>query len=433
MRQQAPDRDPSWTVLPRRRPPLPPPLPVADRESIEDAINIRLLLAEARAADDDVEDAAGSLLNVLSRVDTARRSARVAAEAALLSAARAQERALREMAALEREAAEDRLRRIKEVERALDGIDVRSDLDEFIECDRRDRPGARTRMGIDDDGGVASALAVLDSHGEERERGFYRGGDGGTGTFEGWGGNRNGDDDNDNGRDDGCGGGRSVASSVAVTRDDVEGMIDTIFGDDPHLLTDEEWEDCQADGEDGEEWTRGTVERRTDSALEFARAVQTLTSALGDRSSSSSSSSSSGHLSAPARRARSLRSGACFTLNSQRSLRIELRSEAQFDGLCRTFDALLSGCDTREAADVASAKMCMMLAATFYVRRKKKKKKEKKEGTGDWGGEDGGPDDGSDDDNGPSSENLTADSRIERVYVKDRLQRHPIWMDEDFW
>jgi hypothetical protein len=54
----------------------------------------------------------------------------------------------------------------------------------------------------------------------------------------------------------------------------------------------------------------------------------------------------------------------------------------------------------REPADVANAKMVMMLAQTFYFL---------------------------------DSDSQQSEDRSNRIYPKDKLCSHPIWLDEDFW
>ena len=116
---------------------------------------------------------------------------------------------------------------------------------------------------------------------------------------------------------------------------------------------------------------------------ELKNAVEFLTKAVAEQSS----------------RARGYRASTCYAMNNQRGKVSLLKCQEQFDGLCRVLESLLDGCD-RESADVASAKMVMMLAQTFYMI-----KEEDKDDT----------------------------SRSKRVYPKDKLCQHPIWLDEDFW
>lgn len=138
-------------------------IPFASRSQIEQQCNLPGLRASALAADEAIEDTAGSLLNVLSNLDTTRRSARVAAETCLLSACHAQSACLKSLVQMERASIEERLQSLVEVERIVEGMDARVDLDAYITNDKSDRGGS-TWLGDDDDGGIASALAVLSSH-----------------------------------------------------------------------------------------------------------------------------------------------------------------------------------------------------------------------------------------------------------------------------
>ena len=112
-------------------------------------------------ADDDIQDAAQELLQILSKLDTTRRPARAAAETCFVAAGNAKAKCIRTWVELERESLEERLAGLKAVEGAVDRIDVRSDLDAYISSDKKDKGGA-SHLGDDDDGGVASALATLE-------------------------------------------------------------------------------------------------------------------------------------------------------------------------------------------------------------------------------------------------------------------------------
>ena len=138
-------------------------LSLASRAQIEQQCNLPGLRSSALAADETIEDTAGSLLNVLSNLDTTRRSARVAAETCLLSACNSQAACLKALVETERATIEERLQNIVELERTVARMDVRMDLDAYISHDKKERGGS-TWLGDDDDGGVASALAVLSSH-----------------------------------------------------------------------------------------------------------------------------------------------------------------------------------------------------------------------------------------------------------------------------
>ena len=97
----------------------------------------------------------------------------------------------------------------------------------------------------------------------------------------------------------------------------------------------------------------------------------------------------------------------CYALNSKRSSHTEIPSQIQFDQLCRLFSAILTGCSNEERG-VTNAKMCIMLAQTFYIRGEEKS-------TDDILG----------------SPNSAARQR--RIYVKSKLRDHPIWSKEEFW
>ena len=91
-------------------------------------------------------------------------------------------------------------------------------------------------------------------------------------------------------------------------------------------------------------------------------------------------------------RRRGYRASTCYALNNFHGKNTHINYRKQYDGLCRVvLDPLLDGCD-REAADVANAKMCMMLAQTFYYVE--------------------------DDD--------TSEDRTNRLYPKEKLCHHPI-------
>jgi len=171
------------------------------RADVERESDIRDIRMVAMAADESVEDAAGKLLNMMSKGDTTFRSARLAAESCLLSECNGAYDCLRSLVAMERASLEDRMRRLEVLETAVNAIDVRKDIDNYISADKAS-PGGRSISGEDDDGGIAAALAVLNSHSEGQnssspkkygniERPCY---------FEGWG--ENGTCDDDAGDDD---------------------------------------------------------------------------------------------------------------------------------------------------------------------------------------------------------------------------------------
>jgi hypothetical protein len=282
-----------------------PTIPLASRVEIEHECRLPELRAAAMTADEEIEDAAGALLNILSTLDTTRRSARIAAETCLLSAARAQAACIRSLVALERASIEDRMQNISELERIADDIDVRADLDAYIIADKQEQGGS-TWLGDDDDGGVASALAILSSHAD----GSVGMGSASAKVFsEGW--------DSLNDED--------------TTPEMLEDAVEGLFAKNDSLL-----ETAKED-------------KSTKEALdEFESTVKFLCTVAEDSS------------------ARSRRSTICYALNSKRSSSAEIPCKIQFDALCRVFRAILSGCD-REAGGVSNTKMCMMLAQTFYM------------------------------------------------------------------
>ena len=274
-------------------------------DDIEDEVGMHELRAAAFAADRAVQDASGSLLNVLSSLDQLRRSARVAAETNLLSACNSQAECIRAMIQLERAAAEERLKHIEELEKIADKIDVRRDLDTYIRDDRK-RAGGQSLLGDDDDGGVASALAVLTNHLE---------GDMGDDV----GGSHLSDDDNE-------------GMAEKVTMEEVEQAIETLFAKDPLLRS-----DASDTGE------------RQEALDKFDKSVQLLCDVATEKS----------------RAARPRRSRMCYALNAKRSSDAEIKTKKQFDALCKVFVAILDGCDC-ETGGVSNAKMCMMLSQTFF-------------------------------------------------------------------
>jgi hypothetical protein len=138
-------------------------IPLASRVEIEQECCLPALRSAALAADTAVEDAAQNLLNVLSMSDTTRRSARVSAETSLLAACNAQAESLRRIVKLERAAMQERLARLEQLEQVISAVDIRQDLERYIALDKKERGGS-TWMGEYDDGGIASALAILSSH-----------------------------------------------------------------------------------------------------------------------------------------------------------------------------------------------------------------------------------------------------------------------------
>jgi len=307
------------------------------RERIEDEMNLNEIRMAAVEAEEDVKDTAGALLNVLSVNDTTKRSACIAAEACLLSSTSAQAECVRSLVKIERASITERLKLIEGLEKKINSINVRKDLNNFIEHEKQKVPLGSTRTGDDDDGGIASALAVLNCHSE---------GIGGMGvaenaemsSFSGWG-----DDD---------------VIDEFVDREVLEAGVEDLF----------------------------TREKTVDSS-KLKASVQILVKAVSERSV----------------RARSYRASTCYAINQHRGRNTKIYHEEQFEGLCQVIDALLTGCD-RESADVASAKMCMMLAQTFYITKEV-----------------------------DSNVANVSEAKAQRIYPNIKVCNHPIWSDEDFW
>jgi len=305
------------------------------RVIVENELGLNELRKAAMLNDEKVQDFAGALLNVISGTDTTKRSARVASETVLLSAANSQVKCLNSLVELERESINERLRQIDALDKAINNIDVRSDLNTFVEHEINDLPNGASKLGTNDDGGLASALAVLNAHGEGIGVGIGVAGMAELTSFSGW---------------------NDEEEGVVYDREELDDAVGILFN-------------CKFS--DSEERTK------------FDQSVELLTKAVGGK----------------LQKARGYRASTCYAMNNYRGKVMQLDSEEQFDGLCKVLLALLDGCD-RESADVASAKMVMMLAQTFYIVK-----------NGDAHSED----------------------RAKRIYPKDRLSAHAIWLDEDFW
>ena len=349
------------------------------RDDLEVDMGLYQLRLAALQADELVQDAAGNLLNVLSTLDTNKRSARIAAETTLLSIGNMQASALKALVQMERNSLNERLAHLNRLEQVIANIDVRGDLNNYIEHDKRQIYGASTRLGYGDDGGQASALAVLNCHSDGVGLGV-----GVAGTAANY--------------------SSSTSRKQQVRSDDVES--EPIFeGDEGIFLEREKIEEAVAclfsyDPRDRnsmhEEYdipNNCDIPSRMDSPnlpisdeittfLDLDQAVDFLIQVTRDTKNTN--------------KARACRASTCYAINRQRGIRTQLKSMNEFDALCKVLDAILSGCD-REAADVANAKMCMMLSQTFYYTVES------------------GPDNGT------------------RLYPKIRLCQHSLWNDDDFW
>lgn len=307
----------------------------AYRAALEFDLGLDQLRKAALNADEQVQDAAGTLLNVYSAADTTKRSAKIACEASLLSTANAQVKCLKSLVQLEKDSIYERLRLIEHLEKAVNDVDVRSDLNTFIEHEKSEIPNGTSKLGDNDDGGVASALAVLNAHSEGIGVGIGVAGMAELSSFS---------ERNDNDED------------KIYDRESLEKAVGVLFN--PNF-SDEE------------------------SKTIFDGSVELLSKAVGEKTV----------------RARGYRASTCYAMNNFRGKVSQLKNEEQLDGLCKVLQSLLDGCD-REPADVANAKMVMMLAQTFYFL---------------------------------DSDSQHSEDRSNRIYPKDKLCSHPIWLDEDFW
>jgi hypothetical protein len=281
-------------------------VPNISRAAIEEESDIHELRKAAVEADDLVEDAAGALLNIMSKQDTTMRSARVAGESALLSECNAAHRCLRSLVEIERAALQERIERLHILEQAVDAVDTRKDIDAYIQHDKSLPGGLSTN---DDDGGIASALAVLNSHSDEFlevKTNITR-----PNFFKGW--SDAGEDDDD---------------EEEMEPDFFKAVIQALFQHRP-------------------------------SAKEAADKATKQTKLQGALTNLSTTLSESGH------QGRTSRQAVLYELNNQRSINTELEDETNFASLCNLFDSFLSGCG-RDAIDVANAKMLMILSQTFF-------------------------------------------------------------------
>ena len=302
-----------------------PPNRQINRSDIERESEIQDIRMVAMAADESVEDASSQLLNIMSKQDTTMRSARVASESCLLSECNAVHNCLRSLVAIERSALEERARKLQMLESAVDAIDVRKDIDIYIQNDKL-LPGGSSRTGDDDDGGVAAALAVLNSHVEGSSDSMPHPNIERPNHFEGWG-----------------------AADNDAENDDTDDVEPEVFGEVINSLFDRDQGKNALAGPDSPR--RGKRERTLSESykLEKEEKVALAATALEEKT----------------KRGQSFRQTILYELNNQRSKKTEVEGEADFESLCRLFDSFLSGCG-REAIDVSNAKMAMILSQTFY-------------------------------------------------------------------
>jgi hypothetical protein len=380
-----------------------PDVPPVDRTALELEFGIYTKRIDATAAEDDVEDAAGALLNALSNVDNVRRAARIAAETCLLSACKAQKQCLKGMVDLERESLKERLTALDDLAQKVDDVNVRADLDFYIDHDKR-YPGGRTD-GCDeddnDDGGIASALAVLNCHangagvmaprfvgnsdngrtGSDQYNNNVSASGSGSSVLEGWG---------------------SEDEQGIIGCDELEGMLTKLFFD--TTFTDALLMDLS-------EGPSGKIQ------LAFKEGVDFLIQAVQEKSS----------------KATTHRTYLCYAMNAQRGVECEVKTQVQFQGLCDVVRALLTGC-TKSSGDIANAKMTMMLSQTFYIQDAESSSSSSEMLDMDDPSLNNNNDNDNDNIVARSSQNPNSrPSRKTRVYVKSTLMHHPLWADDDFW
>ena len=292
--------------------------------------NIRDIRMVAMAANESVEDAAGKLLNVMSKGDTTYRSARLAAKSCLLSKCNGALDCLRSLVAIERANLEDRARGLNVLEAAVDAIEVRRDINCYNTADK-DTPGGRSTSGEDDDGGIAAALAVLNNHCDVTQRSTDNKKYGNIEQpchFEGWGEDATCDDDTD--------------------ADDIQPEI---FGDVMKLLF--------------EDPSEGTGIPSVGRLKNTHSGEGSQTCDILDVGSGSAPhlhhSSNEEMLNIAINAPQAFRISILYELNET-----EIMGGANCDALCCIFNSFLSGCG-RESIDVSNTKMLMILSQTFYM------------------------------------------------------------------
>jgi len=270
-----------------------------------------------------------------------------------VSSFQAQASCLRSVVASERESISERLALLDEFEAVADRIDVRSDANLYVSTDKA-KPGGRSFLGESDDGGVASALNHLHC---ELGSGANGGGDGHTRDREGKTNEKDQPDDDSDNDDD-----------LLLSPEDIEERLEYFFRNDP--LFDENHNNNSTKSSDDARKAREELEAN----------VVTLCK-IGEKKSS---------------RFATRRSTICYAMNAKRSTHSEISSLSQFDGLCRVFASVLSGCSS---SGLSSAVLLMGLSQHFYVL--------------------GGGDDDT--------------QQSKKIYAKSRLVGHPLWDKDDFW
>lgn len=278
------------------------------RVDIENESDIHELRRAALESDDAVEDAAGSLLTIMSKLDTTKRSARVAAETCLLSECNAAHQSLRAILEIERANLQEQMEKLEKCEAAVNAVNLRNDIDNYI-CRDKTFTGGMSRGGDNDDGGVASALAVLNSHNDDyvdvSRANITR-----PNFFKGW-------------------------SEIEEEEDDE--IEPDFFKMVIQLLL--------AKKSDGTTESDVTAKQK-----KLQVALSNLSSVLSERSQQGGTA----------------RQAILYELNSMRSINTVIEDKANFEGLCMLMNSFLTGCG-RESIDVSNAKLLMILSQTFYL------------------------------------------------------------------
>lgn len=306
---------------------------IDSRYEIEVEYHLPGLRLAALAAEDAVDDAANSLLSVHSNRDTTSRSAHVATETCLFSSGNAQASCLRSIISIERESIKERLKLLEELEDVANNIDVRADINHYITIDKM-KPGGRSLLGDDDDGGVASALNHL--HGDVKMETV-------TSYKEDIGDDADTDDIDDS----------------SITPEHIEESLECLFWNEPLFLFDAPTNDS----------AKKAQEKLETSVVKLC--------SIGENKSL---------------RSKTRRSIICYAMNAKRSSHAKILSSAQFEGLCRVFSAVLSGCGKNDSG-LSSAVLLMSLSKHFHIESDNQKK----------------------------------------VYVNNRLTGHPLWDEDTFW
>ena len=313
------------------------------RYELEEEYGLPELRRAALSAEEAVENVSNSLLSVLSNLDTTMRSSRLAAETCLIGAGQAQASFLRSLIKMERESIAERQKQLDELEQVVNEIDVRADMNHYITLDKK-QPGGQSFLGDDDDGGVASALAVLNEHtdGDVASESRRLNEEYHAQKMEGV---------------------DEEADDSSTSPEYLEKSVGIFFENNPLLFS-----------------SAPDNEKTKEAKKEFEATLDNLCKIGMDKSS----------------KARSRRSTICYTMNAKKNSHSKIQSKIQFDGLCRLFSDILSGCGT-DSRGVSNAKVLMNLSQHFYIREKDK------------------------------------DGKRKEVYIKSRILKHPMWEKNEFW